>query len=166
MYPHPSYHQDCFKGFAFAFCLLVLLIKLKCTLHPSYNLDCFKRSYVILRDCEGEPQSPELLGRPKGKGQLDLKGGISDHLFVPCYIFQRNIHIHIYVVIHVVHMYVVYGNNVLIVAIYGLYCSFKMQFLRASLKKNPNFFPMGSFYVVLQIKYSLNCHNSKKSPMP
>ena len=63
-------------------------------------------------------------------------------------------------------MYVVYGNNVLIVAIYGLYCAFKMQFLRASLKKNPNFFPMGSFYVVLQIKYSLNCHNSKKSPMP
>ena len=41
------------------------------------------------------------------------------------------------------------GKNALIVAIYGLNFSFKMQFLRVSRRKNRRFFPAGSSFLLL-----------------
>ena len=43
----------------------------------------------------------------------------------------------------------IFGENALIVVIYVLNFSFKMQFLRVSRRKNQRFFPAGPFFLVL-----------------
>ena len=43
---------------------------------------------------------------------------------------------------------------------------FKMQFLSFSKSKYPKFFPAGSLFLALQLKYLSECPNSEKTSLP
>ena len=57
------------------------------------------------------------------------------------------------------------GKNALIVVIYGLNFSFKIQFLKVFRIKYRRFFPAGSFFPIVHNCLS-KCPNSKKTPLP
>ena len=57
-------------------------------------------------------------------------------------------------------------KSVLILVIFGLNFSFKMQFLSFSRRKNPKFFPVWPFVLEFLMKCLSKCHNSKKTPLP
>ena len=77
----------------FAFCLIVWLIKLKCTSHPSHHKDRFWGSYVIVRSRKGGTLEPRITGGTYNGAESDLKGGTSDpSSYHGCYgIWLKNI---------------------------------------------------------------------------
>ena len=60
----------------------------------------------------------------------------------------------------------IFGENTLIVVIYVLSFSFKMQFLRVSRRKNRRFFPVGPFFLVLYMITYQSALISRKLPCP
>ena len=58
------------------------------------------------------------------------------------------------------------GKNTLIAVIYGLNFSFKVQFLKVSLRKNRIFFPAGPFFFVLKMIICRSALIPRKLPCP
>ena len=60
----------------------------------------------------------------------------------------------------------IWGKNALIVVIYGLNFSFKMQFFRVSRQKNRRFLPCVAFLSGAVVECLSKCPNFEKTPLP